>query len=790
MLLRPRPVADPEQLVQLYTGERHQPYETCSYPSYVEFRDRNDVFSGLAAYGIWQFRLGDANHVEYVWGEVVSGNYFDVLGVRADRGRSFLAEEDVTPGSHPVVVLGHGLWQRRFNADPNLVGRAITINGQKLTVVGVAPPRFMGMVGGLAIDVWVPMMTLPLLEPSKGTARLSRSSRWLTLVGRLKPRTTIGQAKARFEVLSRDMQAAHPEEWKRNSSSGAVRELFVTVLPERDTRIYPDMQIGTYAAVGLVIVIVNLVMVIACMNLAGMLLARSVARRKEISVRLALGAGRFRIVRQLIAESLLLSLMAGAVGVVAGVWLLDLLLANMPAFPEGIRLALDIQLDWRVVVYTIGFATLTGVLFGLAPALQGSRTEVSTVLKDESGAFVYRKSRLRAALIVSQVALALLLLIGAGLVLRSLDKLRPTRLGFSSENVLVASINLDPARYDRGRSQAFYRELSERLSSMAGIQGVSLVDNMPGDFLNRRRRSTEIEGYQPGPGEQLEIDLAFVGPRYFTNMKTPIVQGRDFDERDRDGAGCVAIVNEAFRQRYFSTASSPLGKRLVKVESELSKPLCEIVGVVRDDRWQSLQRDVRPFFWLALQQTHRTRVSLLVDTQGDPSTHIGSIRRALQELDPTMPVSDIQTLRESFGASAYPFRLLGLLLSASGVVALLLATIGIYGLVSYSAAQRKREVGIRIALGARRSEILRMVVGQGMALVAWGLMLGLVLSFALTRVLTSSLFAKELLFGVSATDALTFAGVTVLLALVALSACAVPALRATRADPVVALRYE
>lgn len=790
ILLRPRPVANPEQLVQLYVGERHAPYEACSYPSYVDFRNNHGVFSGLAAYGIWQFRLGDPNNVELIWGEIVSGNYFDVLGIPADRGRTFVGEEDVTPGSHPVVVVGHGLWRRRFNADPNLVGQTVTINGQKLTVVGIAPPRYLGMVGALAIDVWVPMMALPLLEPSKGTARLSRSSRWLTLVGRLKPETSLEQARARFEILSRDMQAAHPDEWRSTNSTGTVRELFVSVLPERDTRLVPDMQMGTYAAVALVLAIVNLVMVIACMNLAGMLLARSVVRRKEMAVRLALGAGRFRIVRQLIAESILLSVIAGAVGIVAGAWLLDLLLANIPAFPEGIRLALDIRLDWRVVTYTIGLATVTGVLFGLAPALQSSRTEVSTVLKDDTATFACRKSRLRAALIVCQVAFALLLLIGAGLMVRSLERLRPTQLGFSSENVVVASINLDPQRYDRGRSQAFYRELSERLSSMPGVQSISLVDNMPGDFLSRRRRTTEIEGYHPGAGENLDIDLAFVGPRYFTHMNTPIVAGRDFDERDRDGAACVAIVNEAFRQRYFAAAGSPLGKHLVKFESERSKPRCEIVGVVRDDRWQSLQKEIRPFYWLALQQTHRTRVSLLVSTEGDPSAHIGPVRRALQELDPNMPVGEIETIHQSFNNTAYPFRLLGLLLAASGCVALALATIGIYGLVAYSVAQRRREVGIRMALGALKRQILTIVVGQGMALVAWGLVLGLALSFALTRVLTSSLFAKELLFGVSATDSLTFAGVTVVLALVALAACGVPALRATRVDPVVALRYE
>jgi len=788
LLLRPRAIADPEQIVQLYTGEPQHPYDGCSYPSYVELRDRNGVFSGLAAYGSWQFRLGDPNQVEYVWGEVVSGNYFDVLGVAAERGRTFSAEEDVATGSPPVVVIGHGLWQRRFNADPNLIGETVTINGQKLTVVGIAPPRYTGMMGGVASELWVPVMTLPLLEPTKGSARLGRSSRWLIMVGRLNLQTTIEQARTRFALLSREMQAAYPTEWvSQQEVAGGVRERFVSVLRERDTRLDPEAQPDMFAVVGLVVVIVNLVMAIACMNLAGMLLARSVVRRREIAVRLAVGAGRFRIIRQLVVESTLLSLMAGALGIVASLWSLGLILANLPALPEGLRLALDIRLDWRVVMYTVAFATVTGVLFGLFPALQSSRTDVSTVLKDDSAAFTYRKSRLRSALVVAQVAFALLLLIGAGLVLRSLEKVRPMRLGFSSENAVVASIDLDPARYDRGLSQLFYRELSERLSSMPGVRAVSLVDNMPGDFLNRRLRGVEIEGYQSGP---VEIDLAIVGPRYFTNLNTPIVQGRDFDERDRAGRPCVAIVNEAFRRRYFSTVDSPLGKHLVKFESDIPKQPCEIVGVARDDRWQSLQKEVRPFYWLALQQSYRTRVSVLVSTTGDPSNHLGDVRRALQELDPNMPLGDIQTLHESFGAVIYPFQLLGFLLGGSGVVALLLATIGIYGLVSYSVAQRKRELGIRMALGALRSEILRMVVAQGMALVGWGLILGLVLSFALTRVLTSSLFAKELLFGVSATDSLTFAGVTMLLALVALAACAIPALRSTRVDPVVALRYE
>jgi predicted permease len=786
MLLRPRPIASPEEIVELYTGERERPYETTSYPSYLEFRDRNGVFTGLAAYSIRQFTLGDANHVEQIWGEPVSGNYFDVLGVPLQHGRAFLADEDVVPGRNPVVVLSHGLWRRRFNSDPNLVGQAVTINGQQLTVIGIAPPQYTGAFRGLASEAWVPINMMAALEPATANARLTRLSRWLTLVGRLQPGVTIEQARARFDVLSGEMQANYPKEWRSTEAPGYVRELFVSVLPERDTRLHPGMVSAAYAIAALLSIVINLVLAVACINLANMLLARSVARRKEFAVRLALGAGRFRLIRQLLAESVLLSLLAGALGIVLAAWWLELLLAFMPTLPEGIRLAIDLRLDWRAVAYTIGFSTATGILFGLAPAIQSSRTELSTVLKDESGGFGgdRRKSRIRAALVVAQVAFSLFLLIGAGLMLRSLDKVRPTRLGFSSDSVLVASLTLDEARYDRSRTQEFYRHLSERLSALPGVHAVSMVEGMPGGFMSRSRRSTEIEGYEPGPGESLELDAVVVGAHYFRNMQIPILQGRDFDERDRDGAPCVAIVNEAFARRFFST-SSPLGKRLTKADER-----CEIVGLVRDNRWQSLNKDLRPFYWLALGQSNPTRISVLVHTAGDPSGQTIEVRRAVHALDPHLPVNDVQTLNEYFGAAAYPFQVLGVVLGGSGVMALLLATIGIYGVVSYTVAQRTREVGIRIALGALRGDILKMIVGQGMRLVTLGLAVGLLLSAALTRVLTSSLFETELLFGVSATDSLTFWGVTLLLVLVALVACCIPAIRATTVDPVEALRYE
>jgi len=794
VLLRARPVRQPDQLVELYTGEKQHPYETCSYPSYLEFRERNEVFTGLAAYTIEQFRLGDPSEVEQIWGETVSGNYFDVLGVQPAIGRSFRADEDVLPGKDPVVVISHALWRRRYNSDPNLVGRTITVNSQRLTVIGIAPPQYTGMLRGLSVEIWVPLAMVPALDPSKGEQMLtSRGNRWLMMIGRLRPGTTVEAATSRFDLLSRGMQASHPEEWRSvRPESGAVRELFVSVLRERDTRIHPGMHLEVYAGIALLVVVVNLVMLIACMNLAGMLLARAVVRRREIAIRLAMGAGRWRLIRQLITESILLSLIAGLAGLLLTVWVLKLLGASLPSFPEGIRVALDLELDSSVLAYAFGFSVISGVLFGLAPALQSSRTDVSTVLKDDAAPVVggYRRSRTRALLVIGQVAFSLLLLIGAGLVLRSLEKVRPTRLGFSTDDMLVAFLTQDLSSYDRHKSQEFYRRLSERISSLPGVQAVSLVDGMPGGLLGRSRRSTEIEGYQPAPGEDMQIDATFAGPHYFTNMKIPIVQGREFDERDREGEPCVAVVNEAFGHRYFARSGSPMGKHLVKFEAYPveSKQSCEIVGIIRDNAWQSLDTEVRPFFFLASAQAYRLRMSLLVTTSGDPANYLKPVRAAVQELDPRMPVNDIQTLHGYFSATSYPFRLLGIAMAGCGAVALVLATIGIYGTVSYSVAQRTREVGIRMALGALRREIVGLVVGQGMRLVAWGLMLGLLLSIALTRVLAYSGF--EVLFGVEPTDALTFAGVTLLLGAVALLACCIPAIRATRVDPIDALRCE
>lgn len=795
LLLRPRPVSHPEQLVEIYVSEGEQhPYSSTSYPSYLDLRDHNDVLSGLAAYGIQQFNFGDANAVEQIWGEAVSGNYFDVLGIAAQKGRTFSPDEDVVPRRNPVAVISHSLWQRRFNSDPEIVGKSISLNSQALTVIGIAPPQYTGMIRGLSSEIWIPMAMMPAVARNGERMLTSRGNRWMILVGRLKPEMTLAQARARFDLLTRDMQAAHPEEWLSKNESGGVRVSAITVLPESETRIQPDAQAAAWGVFALVFVIVNLVLLIACINLAGMLLARAVTRRREMAVRLAIGASRSRIVRQLLTESVLLSIIAGAAGILLAVWFLNAIVAAIPALPEGIRVALDLRLDWRVVIYTIAFSTVTGILFGLVPALQSSKADLATVLKDDSSLFTgfYRKSRTRMALVVVQVAFSLLLLVSAGLVLRSLEKIRPSRLGFSTESMVVGIVRLDEAKYDRVKTQEFYRQLSERLAALPGVQSASLVNEIPVSFMGGSRSSIEIEGYKPGAGEDMQISAVLAGPRYFTNMKVPFVRGRDFEDRDREGAPCVAVVNEAFGEKYFRGFNSP-GKHLLKYGGAENAPRipCEIIGVIRDNEWQSLEKQVHPFYALALQQSQRKQFTLVVSsTGGDLASLIGGVRNTIRELDPMIPVADVQTLGDYFSVGLYPFRLLAVVMGGCGVMALLLATLGIYGIISYSVAQRTRELGIRMALGALQRDILRMVIRQGMFLVIVGLGIGLLLSFALTRVLTSSLLELDLPLPVSAVDPLTFAGVTMLLGLVALAACYIPARRATKVDPIDALRYE
>ena len=795
-LLRAPAVTNPDELAQIYSGERRSPYEGMSYPSYLDVRDQNQVFADVAAYGIRQFKLSDPGDLELIWGEAVSANYFSLLGVPAHAGQLFTkaAGNERVPGSYPAIVISHGLWKRRFNSDPSLIGKTVRINNQPLTVIGVAPPEFTGLWRGLSTEIWIPVTMLSVVEAPNGADLVThRNSRWLILIGRKRSDVPLDQIKARFDLLSTELQASQPDEWNDPQAPGEPpRKLFLTVVPENKSRIHPQMQEDSVAIVAGLFATVNVVLAIACINLAGMLLARGVARRKEMAIRLALGAGRFRLIRQLVTESVVLSLIAGACGALFTIWAMQALVAFMPALPEGFRIAIDLSPDWKVFAFAIAFSTLTGIVFGLAPAMRASRANVGPVLKDDGSAIAggHRQSRSRMILVVAQVSLSVLMLVFAGLVLRSLNNLRPTSLGFSSEKMLVVPITLDEDKYDRQSTQTFYRDLTERISAVPGVQNVSMVGHLPGGFLGSTRRGTEIEGYTPADGERMEIENAIVGPRYFTAMNVPIVSGRDIDTRDREGAHCVAVINEAFARRYFASVPSPLGKHVANGLSAAGKQWCEIVGVIRDDRFQALEPTPKPFFALSVYQMERYRMAVLVATAGDPASLTAPVGRIVRGLDPTLPLQDILPLTDTFSAALYPFRLLGIILGACGGMALLLATVGIYGIVSYSVAQRTREVGIRVALGALKSDVLKMILAQGLRVVAAGLVIGLIMSAAVTQLLGAELSETGMFFGIGATDAVTFGGVAILLTAVAGLACYAPARRATKVDPIKALRSE
>ncbi len=792
VLFRPRPVAEPERLVELYSSDARNPYGGSGYQDYLSFRDQGEVFSGLAAYRPKRFKLGGEDGAEPVIGEVVSGNYFDVLGVKAFSGRTFLPEEDRTPGSHPVVVISHHLWRWRFGADPALIGKPIKINNQALTVIGVAPPEYTGMIRGLAAEVWVPVMMIPRLEPAGDMSLLnSRGADRLFIVGRLKPEATLEQARARFDLISGQLRETYPETWRKRAETGATIEKSVTILPESETRIHPGEGAGAYAFIAVVLTIINLVMLIACMNLANLLLARATARGKEMAVRLALGAARWRIVRQLLTESVALAALAATAGVLLAIWLMNALAASLPAF-QGIRFAIDLQLDWRVLLYTLAFSFLVGLLFGLAPALQASRPDVIGNLKDGANVFAgaMRQSRLRNGLIVAQIALSVVLLTGAGLVIRTLRNLNPINQGYDSLNLVVAPIGLDERQYDRARSQDFYRRLAERTRALPGVRSVVFAARLPVvRLLGRARSPVGIEGYQPSPGEDMALETDAIGPGYLTAMNIPITQGRDFDERDREDAPCVAVVNEALARRYFAGGRA-LGKHLIRSAGKRPDQLCEIVGVVRDDRFQSLRTELLPWYAFALSQSHLTSATMLVHTEGAPHHLVLPVRREIQALDQTILVGGVLTLNDSFGPLLYIYRLLGLLVGGCGLLAIILAVIGIYGMVAYAVSRRTREIGIRLALGADKQKILRLVMRQGMILVVYGLSAGLLLALALTQVLTSSIFEIPILIGVKANDPLTYGSTALLLMVVALVACYLPARRATKVDPMVALRIE
>jgi predicted permease len=769
VMLKPLPVTRPDELVSLYTSDFSGPrYGMSSYPDYLDIRDRAQALDGLIAYwrqSVIMRRGGQAE--EFITADIVTGNYFETLGIRPAPGRAFLPDEDRTRGTHPVAVMSYGCWQRRFGGDPNLVGKTITLNNLGYTVIGIAPPEFAGLTRGISADIWIPMMMTPRISPGDDSLE-NRSARMMTLIGRLKPGVTLQEAQAHLAILAEQQRVAYPQEW--TDASGGGRR--VTALPESQSRIPPQAREKALGVAGLSMAVMGLVLAVACANLAGLLLARAIARQKEMAVRLSLGASRRRLIRQLLSESLLLTLLGGGIGVFL-VWrALDLALVLAPP------MAIDFSLDIRVLVFALAVSLITTLAFGLAPALQATRLDLVAALKDESGMSWRNGSRLRSGLVVTQIAISVLLLSVSGLFLRSLMKASSIDPGFNPKNLLLVNVLLRD--HQEAHGSALYQRMLERLRALPGVNAASLV-NRPGLDFDGARGSVYIEGYTRQRGENMELTFNLAGPNYFHAMQTPLLRGRDFNERDVKGAPGVVIVNETLARRYFP-GQDALGKRLSR--SGPDGPFLEIIGVARDGKYWSLVEEPQPFFSLPLLQNYQEAAALLLRVDGDPRLLIEAARREILAQDPNILIWDVATMTEHIGMALLPLRIASIASIIFGAMTLLLACLGIYGLVAYFVGLRTREIGLRLALGAQRKDILKLVLNQGIMIILIGAALGIAAAFATTRLLSS------FLFGVSATDPLALTGVVSSLVIAALLACWIPARRATKVDPMIALRSE
>jgi len=775
LVLRPIPARDPASIVSVYrTVENEMRFGVFSYPEYRSESEHNSVFSGLAAFTGAQVTLTNgrekstANDAgETLQAQLVSGNYFSVLGVGAAPGRTFIAEEDQTPNSHPVVVLSHDLWQQRFQSDPNIVGSTLTLNSDSYTVVGIAPQGFGGTVPD-PVDVWVPMMMQGKIRPGANLLE-DRDDMSLQLVGRLKPGIRREQVQAEMTVLAEQF-----------AKSAGDRNHKVSVTVTEGEFLNPQELSDVLPVAALLMAAVGLVLLIACANVANLLLARGASRQREIGIRLSLGASRGRVVRQLLTESMLLAMAGGACGTILALWIAELLLGAVHP-PGGHRVGLDVKLDFRVLGYTLALSIASGLLCGLLPAMRSSKQDLAAAVKEEWRAFGQRisKSRLRGVLVVSQVAVSLILLVGAGLLVRALQKAQTLAPGFEMNNVVVVTADLQQRGYNAARAREFQRELTERLEGLPGVKSTGLARTAPlgSSFAVTR---IAVEGHEEAPGSRLPlINFNTVSPGYFETLKIPIVRGRNFSPQDIAQEARVAVISESLARRYWP-GEDPIGKRFNGGGNSLYR---EVIGVARDLRNVYLWSNDEPYLYLPLSLAESADMQFFVRTEGNAVPVMSAAGEFARTIDSGLRVST-HRLDENLALWIWPSQMGALLSAALGVFALLLASAGIYAVMAYAVTQRTREIGIRMALGSQNKDLLTLLLREGMRLVIIGIAIGLLASIAGSRLLA------KFLYGLSAVDGLAFAGVSVLLVSVALLACWIPARRAMRVDPMVALRYE
>jgi predicted permease len=766
-LLRPLPVERPDRLVTLSDAAERRPFPAFSYPNYKDFRDRNDVFSGLIGYRFAQLSLSHDGVNERLWGYLVTGNYFETLGVKAALGRVISADDDRSPGAHPVAVVSYKCWRQRFGGAPDVIGKNVIVNGRGYTIIGVAQPGFSGTEVIVTPEMWFPMAMQAQIEV--GSRWLDdRESQPVTMMGRLKPGVSVRRAQTALNSIAQQLEGEYP-----NINAGMKIALLSPGL------VVGAMRGAIMGFAGLLMVVVGMALLLACANLANLLLARATERRREIAVRLALGASRFRLMRQLLTESLLLAAGGGVLGFLMAVWLARLTAAIK--LPIDVPLATELHVDIRVFIFACLVSLATGLLFGLLPAWQATKADLAQALKNDASFGSPHRSRLKSGLIVLQVALSLALLIGGGLMLRALRQAQTIDLGYDPRRAIEMSFDLRLQGYDSAQGREFQKRLLERVRALPGVESAGIANIIPVD-LHISSERVSIEGQEPsrlaGAPRALTSDIT---PGYFKAMNTRLLRGRDFTEHDDDKAARVAIINETLARRFWP-GEDPLGKQFALGGPE--SPKMQVVGVAQDGKYTGLNEAPRPFVYRPQWQYRVGATTMVVRAEADPQKVIALVRGELQQLDPNMPIASVRTLVERLSLPLLPARIVASALGGFGLVALLLAAIGIYGVMSYAVSKRTREIGVRMALGARAKDVLKLVMTQGMALTLIGVAIGAPAALGLTRLM------KSVLFGVSATDPLTYAGVAALLTLVALLACYIPARRATKVDPMVALRCE
>jgi predicted permease len=765
MLLRPMPgLAEAARLVDVGRVGRGQPFDTVSYPNFADIRGRVTTLSGLYAHQLEPspMSLGGAGEAERVYGTLVSGSYFSSLGVTAHLGRLLRDEDDLAIGGNPVLVLSHDLWSRRFAGDSRIVGRSVAINGYPFTVVGVAPPGFQGTTI-LKGDLWIPLAMLTQAMPDRrATLFTSRGATWLFMGGRLKDGVTVEQANAELGSIGAALQKEHPS---------TNQEMTFQAAP---IAIGPGMTGLVAGFIGLLMGIVTLLLLIACVNLAGMMLARGASRSREIAVRLAIGAGPGRIARQLLTETAVLFVVGCAAGLVLSRWLTALLLSVLPQLP--VPLSVQITTDWRVVSFTVVMSIAAAVLCGLAPALQARRTSLVGSLKSDSLGGRTSRLRLRNVFVVGQVTMSLVLVIAAGLFMRALDHAASTPTGFDQRNVEVVSLDLSLGRLTAETGRAFARELLQRTRSLPGVQHAAIAADLPLDGGRMGFGSARV----PGGDRDIPADWNIVEPGFFRTLDVGVVRGRDFDPRDTGSAPPVVIVNEAFARAAWPGAD-PIGRQLETDTTEGVRRVT-VVGIAQDARFMSVAEPARPYIYAPLGQVYQGRIHLLVKTSG--VTAIPGVRALVREMNPNLPVTEALPLSDVTALGTIPQRIAAAIAGTLGVVGLLLAATGIYGVTSYAVSRRTHEIGIRVALGAERRDVMRLMLRQGATLAAIGVAIGLGLAAAAGQVVES------LLYGISGVDPLTFGGACALFLVVGLIATYIPARRALQVDPMVALRAE